>query len=71
MAVVPKREDAKGGITAFICPMDAEGITVKHRNEFMGLRGIENSVTEFKDVFVPKENVIMGEGRASRSPWAR
>jgi alkylation response protein AidB-like acyl-CoA dehydrogenase len=63
MAVVPKREASKGGITAFICPMDTEGITVKHRNEFMGLRGIENSVTEFKDVFVPKENVILGEGR--------
>jgi alkylation response protein AidB-like acyl-CoA dehydrogenase len=63
MAVVPKREGAKGGITAFICPMDAEGITIRHRNEFMGLRGIENSVTEFNDVFVPKENVIVGEGK--------
>jgi hypothetical protein len=29
----------------------------------MGLRGIENSVTEFKDVFIPRENVIAGEGR--------
>ncbi len=66
MAVVPKREGAKGGITAFICPMDAEGITVKHRNAFMGLRGIENSVTEFKDVYIPKENVIAGEGRGLR-----
>jgi alkylation response protein AidB-like acyl-CoA dehydrogenase len=66
MAVVPKREGSKGGITAFICPMDAEGITVRNRNEFMGLRGLENSVTEFKDVFVPKENVIAGEGRGLR-----
>jgi alkylation response protein AidB-like acyl-CoA dehydrogenase len=63
MAVVPKREGAKGGITAFICPMDTDGITVKHRNAFMGLRGIENSVTEFKDVFIPSDNVIAGEGR--------
>jgi alkylation response protein AidB-like acyl-CoA dehydrogenase len=66
MAVVPKSEGHKGGITAFICPMDTEGITVKHRNEFMGLRGIENSVTEFEDVYVPKENVIAGEGRGLR-----
>ncbi len=66
MAVVPKREGAKGGITAFICPMDSEGITVLHRNEFMGLRGIENSVTEFKDVFVPSGNVIGGEGKGLR-----
>jgi hypothetical protein len=29
----------------------------------MGLRGLENSVTVFKDVYVPKENVIAGEGR--------
>jgi hypothetical protein len=63
MAVVPKSEESKGGITAFICPTDADGITVRHRNEFMGLRGIENSVTEFKDVFIPRENVIAGEGR--------
>ncbi len=63
MAVVPKSAEHKGGITAFICPMETEGITVKHRNEFMGLRGIENSVTEFKDVLVPAENVIAGEGR--------
>jgi alkylation response protein AidB-like acyl-CoA dehydrogenase len=63
MAVVPKTEGSKGGITAFICPMDTEGITVKHRNEFMGLRGLENSVTEFKDVLIPKENVIAGVGK--------
>jgi alkylation response protein AidB-like acyl-CoA dehydrogenase len=63
MAVVPKSSESKGGITAFICPMDTDGITVTHRNQFMGLRGIENSVTEFKDVFVPRENVIAGEGR--------
>jgi alkylation response protein AidB-like acyl-CoA dehydrogenase len=66
MAVVPKSEGHKGGITAFICPMDTEGITVTARNEFMGLRGIENAVVQFKDVFVPAENVIAGEGRGLR-----
>jgi len=63
MAVVPKGDGHKGGITAFICPYDADGITVRHRNEFMGLRGIENSVTTFEDVFVPRENVIGEEGK--------
>jgi alkylation response protein AidB-like acyl-CoA dehydrogenase len=62
MAVVPKSDDHKGGITAFIVPYDSDGITVEHRNEFMGLRGIENSQTRFEDVFVPVENVIGGEG---------
>src|SRR3954470_22370549 len=69
MAVVPKdsagssgRTNGKGGISAFIVPYDADGITVEHRNQFMGLRGIENSVTVFKDVFVPKDNLIGKEG---------
>jgi alkylation response protein AidB-like acyl-CoA dehydrogenase len=62
MAVVPKSDGHKGGITAFICPTDSEGMTVEHRNAFMGLRGIENSVTKFDDVFIPAENVIGGEG---------
>src|SRR4051794_16897473 len=66
MAVVPRSEGHKGGITAFICPCDREGITVEHRNEFMGLKGIENSVTTFTDVFVPNEDVIGGEGKGLR-----
>src|SRR3954449_6137866 len=66
MAVVPKSDGHKGGITAFICPYDREGITVEHRNEFMGLKGIENSVTRFDDVFVPNSDVIGGEGKGLR-----
>lgn len=66
MAVVPKGEGHKGGITAFICPTSSEGITIKNRNAFMGLRGLENSLTEFEDVFVPNEAVIGGEGKGLR-----
>jgi alkylation response protein AidB-like acyl-CoA dehydrogenase len=66
MAVVPKSERHRGGITAFIVPYDREGITVEHRNEFMGLKGIENSVTRFTDVLVPAEDVIGGEGQGLR-----
>ena len=62
MAMVPKSEDHHGGITAFICPYHAEGITIESRNEFMGLRGIDNSLTRFDEMFVPKENVIGREG---------
>lgn len=63
MAVVPKTDSAKGGITAFICPNDAPGVTVLRRNAFMGLRGIENSLTRFEDVFVPNEAVVGGVGK--------
>src|SRR3954464_14258266 len=63
MAQVPKSEDRRGGISAFILPYDTEGVKVEHRNQFMGLRGIENSVTGLTDVFVPKENLIGKEGQ--------
>jgi alkylation response protein AidB-like acyl-CoA dehydrogenase len=66
MAVVPKSDGHRGGITAFLCPCDRDGITIEHRNEFMGLRGIENSVTRFDDVFVPSDDVIGGEGKGLR-----
>ena len=62
MAKVPKSEGHRGGISAFVVPYDSEGITIAHRNAFMGLRGIENSVTLLKDVFVPEENLIAREG---------
>jgi alkylation response protein AidB-like acyl-CoA dehydrogenase len=63
MAQVPKRDGHRGGISAFILPCDSPGVTVEHRNAFMGLRGIENSVTRLEDVFVPEENLIGREGQ--------
>jgi alkylation response protein AidB-like acyl-CoA dehydrogenase len=62
MAKIPKHEGGRGGISAFILPYETDGITIAHRNQFMGLRGIENSVTVLEDVFVPKENLIGKEG---------
>jgi len=62
MAQVPKRDGHRGGISAFILPYDSEGVSVEHRNAFMGLRGIENSVTRLDRVFVPEENRIGREG---------
>ena len=62
LLVVMARVPGKG-ITAFVVEGDAPGITVERRNEFLGLRGLENSVTRFHDVFVPAENVIGGLGK--------
>jgi alkylation response protein AidB-like acyl-CoA dehydrogenase len=39
------------------------GITVTHRNQFMGLRGIENGVTVFDQVRVPAANRLGNEGQ--------
>jgi alkylation response protein AidB-like acyl-CoA dehydrogenase len=63
MARVPATEGRRGGITAFVVDGDSAGITVERRNEFVGLRGLENSLTRFHDVFVPAGNVIGGEGK--------
>ncbi|MFI6403600.1 acyl-CoA dehydrogenase family protein [Streptomyces sp. NPDC050548] len=62
MARVPKTEDSRGGITAFVVEADSPGITVENRNAFMGLRGIENGVTRFHQVRVPAANRIGPEG---------
>jgi hypothetical protein len=62
MALVPKSEGHRGGISAFILPYDTEGVTVVHRNAFMGLKGIENSVTRLENVRVPAANLIGREG---------
>jgi len=62
MARVPKSEDGKGGITAFVVEAASEGVTVENRNAFMGLRGLENGVTRFHRVRVPAANRIGPEG---------
>ena len=63
MAQVPKVDGHRGGISAFVLDYTTDGVTVESRNQFMGLRGIENSVTRLEDVFVPEENLIGKEGQ--------
>ncbi|MGW6705783.1 acyl-CoA dehydrogenase family protein [Streptomyces sp. NPDC054956] len=62
MARVPRSENHRGGITAFVVEADSPGITVEHRNAFMGLRGLENGVTRFHRVRVPAGQRIGAEG---------
>jgi alkylation response protein AidB-like acyl-CoA dehydrogenase len=63
MARVPEHDGGSGGITAFVVEADSPGITVQRRNEFMGLRGIENGLTRFDRVRVPAENRLGREGQ--------
>ncbi|NLU69707.1 acyl-CoA dehydrogenase family protein [Streptomyces sp. HNM0574] len=65
MARVPEGEGS-GGITAFVVEAGAEGVTVEHRNAFMGLRGLENGVTRFHRVRVPAANRLGQEGDGLR-----
>ena len=62
MARVPRGDGHRGGVSAFVVEADSPGITVEHRNAFMGLRGIENGVTRFHQVRVPAENRLGDEG---------
>ncbi|MEV3977904.1 acyl-CoA dehydrogenase family protein [Nonomuraea sp. NPDC049758] len=55
-----------GKISAFVVEGNSPGITVRRRNSFMGLRGIENGVTEFSQVRVPAKNLIGKEGQGLR-----
>src|SRR5207244_8367747 len=53
----------KKQITAFILEMNTPGVEIVHRCQFMGLRGIGNVLVRFKDVFIPKENLLWNEGQ--------
>ena len=50
-------------ITAFIVEKDMPGVEVLHRCRFMGLNGIQNGLLHFKDVKVPRENIVWEEGK--------
>jgi hypothetical protein len=50
-------------ITAFIVERDMPGVEVVHRLRFMGLKAIENGVIRFRDVRVPRDNILWGEGK--------
>ena len=63
MASTPAEGRPRGRITAFIVEADWEGVDTTHRCEFMGLNGIENGEITFRDVRVPKENVLWEEGK--------
>jgi len=66
MAQVPPHDGGKGGITAFVVETDSDGVTVENRNDFMGLKGLENGVTRFHAVRVPAENRLGREGQGLR-----
>ena len=60
------RGKEKKQVTAFIVEMDTPGVEVVRRCHFMGLRALYNGVVRFDNVRVPKENIILAEGKGLR-----
>jgi alkylation response protein AidB-like acyl-CoA dehydrogenase len=64
MATTPAPEGrTRKPISAFIVETEWEGVETKHHCSFMGLRGLSNGVISFKNVKVPRENLVWGEGK--------
>jgi len=61
-----KRGREVNQISAFVVDVDTPGVKVTHRCRFMGLKALYNAVIEFKDVKVPRSNIIAGEGKGLR-----
>ena len=63
LLVVMARHPGTKKISAFVVDAAAPGVTVEHRCRFMGLKALANAVLSFKDVRVPKEDLIGAEGQ--------
>jgi len=63
LLVVMARDPQTHRISAFVVETGWEGVSVEYRCHFMGLRALANGVISFRDVRVPRENLIGREGQ--------
>jgi len=62
LLVVMARNPKTKRISAFVVETAWPGVKVEYRCRFMGLKALGNGVISFKDVRIPKENLIGQEG---------
>jgi alkylation response protein AidB-like acyl-CoA dehydrogenase len=63
LLVVMARDPGTKKISAFVVETDWEGVKVEYRCRFMGLKALANGVISFRNVRVPRENLIGKEGQ--------
>ncbi|HET8530068.1 MAG TPA: acyl-CoA dehydrogenase family protein, partial [Methylomirabilota bacterium] len=63
LLVVMARDPQTHRISAFVVETGWEGVAVEYRCRFMGLRALANGVITFRNVRVPRENLIGREGQ--------
>ncbi len=63
LLVVMAKHDESGKISAFVVETGWEGVEVRHRCRFMGLKALANAVLTFENVKIPVGNLIGQEGR--------
>ena len=63
LLVVMARDPETHRISAFVVETGWEGVQVEYRCHFMGLRALANGVITFRNVRVPRENLIGREGQ--------
>ena len=63
LLVVMARDPQTHRISAFVVETGWEGVAVDYRCRFMGLRALANGIITFRNVRVPRENLIGREGQ--------
>jgi len=63
LLVVMARDPKTKKISAFVVETAWPGVKVEYRCRFMGLKALANGVISFKDVRIPRENLIGEEGK--------
>jgi hypothetical protein len=63
LLVVMARDPKSKKISAFIVETAWPGVKIEYRCRFMGLKALANGIVSFKDVRIPRENLVGEEGK--------
>jgi alkylation response protein AidB-like acyl-CoA dehydrogenase len=66
LLVVMARDPETKKISCFIVETSWPGVTIEYRCRFMGLKALANGVVSFRDVQVPRENLVGDPGKGLR-----